>query len=254
MLFDVAREASTREEFGCKRVDRKELPDDRYYVLFAAKIVTKTFGDVAPGNFRDRAGAALQNSKALFLQGIVAELTAQKACDFTELGNVANPYYTFQPELIFSYLKDGWNLSAALSEEINTQNSVTHYTTGNLLHADFTATKTIGKWTFGPVAYYVGQVTNDSCPIACAALGGSTLAHVQNYSILGVGGLVGYDFGPASLSVWATREVSAKASNAAAAALGADVSLTTQGTTVNATLSYRIWAPDEPAKPAMYRK
>jgi hypothetical protein len=170
------------------------------------------------------------------------------------LGNVANPYYTFQPELIFSYLKDGWNLSAALSEEINTQNSVTHYTTGNLLHADFTATKTIGKWTFGPVAYYVGQVTNDSCPIACAALGGSTLAHVQNYSILGVGGLVGYDFGPASLSVWATREVSAKASNAAAAALGADVSLTTQGTTVNATLSYRIWAPDEPAKPAMYRK
>ena len=85
MLFDVAREASTREEFGCKRVDRKELPDDRYYVLFAAKIVTKTFSDVAPGNFRDRAGAALQNSKALFLQGIVAELNAQKACDFTEL-------------------------------------------------------------------------------------------------------------------------------------------------------------------------
>ena len=79
------------------------------------------------------------------------------------LGNVANPYYTFQPELILSYLKDGWNLSVAMYDEINTENQVTHYTTGNIFHADFTATKTIGKWTFGPVAYYVGQVSNDSC-------------------------------------------------------------------------------------------
>src|ERR1700735_4245477 len=30
------------------------------------------------------------------------------------LGCEANPYYTFQPELILSYLKDGWNLSAAM--------------------------------------------------------------------------------------------------------------------------------------------
>src|SRR5260221_8414762 len=85
MLFDVAREASPREEFRCKRVDRKEPPDDRYYVLFAAKIVAKAFGDVAPGNFRDGPGAALQNSVALFLQGIVAKLDAEKARDFTEL-------------------------------------------------------------------------------------------------------------------------------------------------------------------------
>ena len=30
------------------------------------------------------------------------------------LGCEANPYYTFQPELILSYLKDGWNLTAAM--------------------------------------------------------------------------------------------------------------------------------------------
>ena len=35
------------------------------------------------------------------------------------------------------------------------------YTTGDIFHADFTATKTFGKWTLGPVAYYVGQVSND---------------------------------------------------------------------------------------------
>jgi hypothetical protein len=48
--------------------------------------------------------------------------------------------------------------------------------------------------------------------------------------------------------------VSAKASNVAAAAAGADPSTVTQGTTVFATLSYRLWAPDEPVKPAMYHK
>ena len=53
--------------------------------------------------------------------------------------------------------------------EFNTANTVTHYTSGDIFHADFTATKTIGKWTIGPVAYYVGQVTDDKCPTSCIA-------------------------------------------------------------------------------------
>jgi hypothetical protein len=36
----------------------------------------------------------------------------------TGFNNVGNPYWTFQPELILSYLGGGWNLSAALYEEI----------------------------------------------------------------------------------------------------------------------------------------
>jgi hypothetical protein len=172
-----------------------------------------------------------------------------------KLGNVGAPYYTFQPEAILSYIKDGWNLTAAVYDEINTANSVTHYTSGDILHADFTATKTFGKWTFGPVAYYYGQVTNDSCPVSCIATGESTLLHSGRFNVWAVGGLVGYDFGPAAFSVWATQEVSAKASNAAAVASGAaDPSTVTQGTTVFATLSYRLWGPDEPTKPAMYHK
>jgi hypothetical protein len=174
-----------------------------------------------------------------------------------KLGNVGAPYYTFQPEAILSYLGNGYNLTAAVYEEFNTQNQVTHYTSGNILHADFTATKTFGKWTIGPVAYYQGQVSNDSCPISCVAVYGAnqTLANAQRTDIWAVGALLGYDFGPAAVSIWATQEVSAKASNAAAfAASGADPSTVSQGTTVFATLSYRIWAPDEPVKPAMYHK
>ncbi|MDR3489168.1 MAG: transporter [Bradyrhizobium sp.] len=172
-----------------------------------------------------------------------------------KLGCEANPYTTFQPELILSYLANGWNLTAALYEEFNTANRATNYTTGDIFHTDFTFTKTIGKWTIGPVAYYVAQVSDDSCPASCTALGGSTLVHSNRFSEWAVGGLVGYDFGPASLSVWATQEIGARASNAAAvAAGGADPSVVAEGATVFATLSYRLWAPEAPVQPAMYHK
>jgi hypothetical protein len=180
----------------------------------------------------------------------------------TGTGNWGNAYWTFQPEAIISYLANGWNLSAAVYGEFNTASTVTGYTGGDILHADFTATKTIGKWTIGPVAYYVGQVSNDSCSsITCQTtygVGPASVAALTNnrYNVWAVGGLVAYDFGPAALSVWATQEVSAKASNAAAAALGADGSTVSQGMTVFATLSYRLWGPEEaqPVKTSMYHK
>jgi hypothetical protein len=198
----------------------------------------------------------LWNSGFAFKTGLGIYVPDGTKTGVNGLGNVGAPYYTFQPEAILSYLKDGWNLTAAVYDEINTANSVTHYTSGDILHADFTATKTIGKWTIGPVAYYYGQITDDSCPTSCIATSSSTLAHSNRFDVWAVGGLVGYDFGPASLSVWATQEVSAKASNVAAAAIagGADPSTVTQGATVFATLSYRLWAPDEPTKPAMFHK
>ncbi len=173
------------------------------------------------------------------------------------LGNVGNPRWTFQPELILSYIKDGWNLSVALYEEFNTQNTKDHYTNGDVFHADFTATHAFGKWTIGPVAYYVAQVTNDTCSdIVCTTahpLG--TLTNAQRFQVWAVGGLVGYDFGPANVSVWATQDISAKASNAAAIpAIGQDFSLISRGTTVFATLGFRLWAPEEPVKPALFHK
>jgi len=173
----------------------------------------------------------------------------------TGVGNQGSPWWTFQPELILSYLKDGWNLSVALYDEINTANTVDNYTTGNIFHADFTVTKTIGKWTIGPVAYYVGQVTNDKCPVGiCTAFNPTgTLGNAQRFNLWAVGGLVEYNFGPASFSVWATEEVSGNAKNAAVP-VAADASLITQGMTVFATLSYRLWAPEEPPKPTLYHK
>ena len=188
-------------------------------------------------------------------------------------GNFGNKYWTFQPELILSYLKDGWNLSAAIYAELNTANQIDHYTQGDIFHVDFTATKTIGKWTFGPVGYYVAQVSDDKCTDAvCIAshplglltgTGNALLGNTQRYQLFAVGGLIEYNFGPATVSLWATQEVFAKASGAGiipAGTLGPtqptalDLSNTTKGMTVFATLSYRLWAPEEPAKAPMIHK
>jgi len=158
-------------------------------------------------------------------------------------GNVGSPYWTFQPEVIVSYLADGWNLSAAIYGEFNTASSVTGYTTGDILHADFTATKAVGKWTFGPVAYYQGQISSDKS----SAFYGNAILNANKYDIWAVGGLIGYDFGVANVSLWATQEVSAKASGSTIGG-PVDQSAIPQGFTVFGTLSYRLWAPDEPAQ------
>jgi hypothetical protein len=171
------------------------------------------------------------------------------------LGNVGNPWWTFQPELIISYLANGWNLSAAIYAEFNTADRFNQYTNGDIFHVDFTFTKTIGKWTFGPVGYYVAQVSDDKCPISCQIAGNSTLAHAQRFDVFALGGLVEYNFGPASLSLWATQDIIATAKNSAAlVTLGEDPSLISRGLTVYATISYRIWAPEEPAKAPMIHK
>ena len=158
------------------------------------------------------------------------------------LGSVGSPWWTFQPELFLSYLKNGWNLTAYLSEEFNTKNTITGYTSGDVFHAEFTATKTIGKWTFGPVGYYVGQVSDDT---SSAFYKGAI--NTDRYNIWAAGALVGYDFGPAALNVWAVDEFSASASGGSPSFGSADGATAVKGYKVFANLSFRIWAPDEPA-------
>jgi hypothetical protein len=190
------------------------------------------------------------------IQGATAQ-TAFGVCPNFAVGcngfaNFGNKYWTFQPELILSYLGQGWNLSGAFYAEINTANQPDDYTQGTVFHADFTATYTLGKWTFGPVGYYVAQVSDDKCSsVTCLLIHPQgILGNTQRFQLAAVGGLVEYNFGPASLSFWATQEVYAKASGALPAPLFDDLSFTTRGSTLFGTLSYRIWAPEEPAKAA----
>jgi hypothetical protein len=175
----------------------------------------------------------------------------------TGTGNVGAPYWTFQPELALSWLSGGWNLTAFIYDEINTANTRTNYTTGDIFHVDWTATYTIGKWTLGPVGYFYAQVSDDKCPIGvCTAfhpLG--TLTNTSRFQVVGIGGLLEYNFGPATASVWVTQDVYAKASNSAAVAAGLpDGSLISRGLTVFGTLSYALWNPPAPPAAPMFHK
>lgn len=155
------------------------------------------------------------------------------------LSNVGNPWWTFQPEFLVSYLKDGWNFTANVYADFNTSNTITGYRGGDLLDAEFTAAKTIDKWTIGAVGYYAGQVSDDSSSAFY-----HNAINVNRYNIWAAGGLVGYNFGPVALNVWALKELSSTAQGPTPI-----TGTIPNGYTVYASISYRLWAPDQPAAP-----
>jgi hypothetical protein len=161
----------------------------------------------------------------------------------TGLSGVGDPFYTLQPEFIVSYLKDGWNLTANLFQEFHTKNPITDYTTGDIFHGEFTATKTIGKWTVGPVGYVVAQVSNDTSSAYY-----DYAINANRYTRVAAGGLVGYNFGAVQMNFWLTDEFYSTASGKTPVA-GVDLASVPRGWTGFVSMSYRLWAPDEPAPP-----
>jgi hypothetical protein len=169
--------------------------------------------------------------------------------DGTKNPGSANPdYWTLAPGAAISWLSPNWNVSLNMVYQIYTASAGTGsalggtpfgvgYTNGNQFAGDWHVLYKIGKWEFGPVGYFVWQTTADTaggggCAVlaANAVLGGSGCAY-QNF--VGLGGLVGYDFGPVDLQVWATDTVWSQ--NTAEA-----------GWTVWTRFGFRLWAPEAP--------
>jgi hypothetical protein len=182
------------------------------------------------------------------------------------LNNVGFPLWTIQPEFALSWEPDTWNFTAYTYWEIATENSVTHYQSAPLFHADFTATKTWGKWTVGPVADFFTQVGHDtSSPFyANTTLNGTCIGPVgfeclgaQNITRWAVGGLLQYNFGPVTLQFWATDIVYSHASGSSLILPGVDPSLGSTGPTYWFQASYALWTPPEaapaPKSPLIYK-
>ena len=151
-----------------------------------------------------------------------------------------NPdYWTFAPGLAVSYLDANWLLSANFRYDINSASQGTTmspflpagaangYVSGNLLFGELTALYKLGKWSFGPVGYFVAQTTADHpgggipcTPVICG-----------NQSQIDVGFLIGYDFGPVAVQVWADNTVEC------ANCIGT-------GWDVWGRVSFRLWAPE----------
>jgi hypothetical protein len=153
-----------------------------------------------------------------------------------------NPnYWTVAPGFAVSYLDANWLLSANFRYDINSANQGTTlspfipaaandgFISGNLLFGDFTALYKVGKWSFGPVGYFVEQTTADKPGggIACTP----TICGFQ--SQVDVGALLGYDFGPVAFQTWFDRAV--QCSNC----IG-------NGWDVWERISFKVWGPDAP--------
>ena len=183
--------------------------------------------------------------------------------------NVGSAYYTIQPDFVVSYLAGGWNLTAYSYLEINTKNSRSGYTTGNMLHVDLTATRQLGKWTLGPVAYYVEQVTADTSSAtfdsALSALvavpGGIQGFNAGKFATFAVGAFASYDFGFMNLAIYATNDVYARAYGGNSGTTLIDRvpftnETTTKGWNIFGRLIYPLWVAQPPAPPSgsMMRK
>ncbi len=162
------------------------------------------------------------------------------------LGSVGNPWWTFQPAVLVSYLKDGWNLTLNVSDEIATKNTITQYQTGEILHVDVTATKTFGNWTLGPVAYYAGQITNDRSSAFY-----NNAININRFNQWAVGGLLGYNFGPVKIDFWILNEVAANAYGGSTPARpGVDTALITKGFTSFVALTVPFGSTPTTTSPA----
>jgi hypothetical protein len=170
--------------------------------------------------------------------------------------NSGADYFTVQPHLVFSYVKGGWNLTSYLYYEHNTTNKRSGYTSGDIIHVDLTATKRFDKWTVGPVAYYVSEVTSDrpgarldqALTTAIPVPGGFHGFNAGKFEGLAVGGLIGYDFEAAALSIIATNEFFARASPGYSGTpyiqeVPFGNGVTPRGWTISGRLTHRIWAP-----------
>jgi hypothetical protein len=186
------------------------------------------------------------------------------------LNNTGLPFWTIQPEFVLSWEGDAWNLTAYTFWEIDTQNQVTGYQNAPIFHADFTATKTFGKWTVGPVADFFTQVGHDTSSsfyanglvnsagqlITCTAPIGFQCLGAQNFTQWAIGGLIQYNFGPVTAQLWATDIVYSK-KDGATLVNGVDPTVTNTGYTVWFQISYALWTPpaeEAPAKrPLIYK-
>ncbi|WP_439295111.1 SphA family protein [Lonepinella sp. BR2882] len=111
--------------------------------------------------------------------------------------NLANRYYTVQPNIALTYFKDSWAFTVNNIFDFNTKNKKTDYRSGNTYYLDLTATKRIDKWTVGAIANWTKQFTDDKksgVVVQGVHSEGSRVEHVM------LGPIVGYDFGSFSVN------------------------------------------------------
>lgn len=100
----------------------------------------------------------------------------------------ATGFWSLEPSIGVSWLRDGWNVSGSFAYNHNFKNDRTNYLSGDIIDGDYTLTKTLGKWTVGIGGYSQFQLSNDT-------VNGVTLAD-RKAAKVAAGPIIGYGFGP----------------------------------------------------------
>jgi hypothetical protein len=137
-----------------------------------------------------------------------------------DLANTGLNHWAVMPRLAATYFnpKTGWEVSGAAIYSVNSENTATDYTTGNILNLDSAITKNFGPLGLGAVAYAMIQTTPDSGS-------GARLGAFES-EVYGAGPIVTYTLGGLTLLAKWYAEFGAKN--------------TFEGNTVDAAASFKF--------------
>ncbi|ELY3880516.1 SphA family protein [Pseudomonas aeruginosa] len=108
--------------------------------------------------------------------------------------NYANDYWTLEPNVAISYLKDGWNFTVNNVFDFNRTNRSTDYQSGTAYYMDVTAAKTLDRWTVGLIGNYSRQIADDRQY-------GQVVGNGNRFEHVLLGPMIGYDLGDANLKL-----------------------------------------------------
>jgi len=114
--------------------------------------------------------------------------------DKNRLANVGRNYWTFEPLVAVTFLPGaGFDISAKLMYDINTENNDIDYKSGQEFHADFAVGKKMGDLTAGMAGYYYKQITDDE-------VNGNEVSDFRG-QVLALGPALKYDYKNMSFSL-----------------------------------------------------
>ena len=115
--------------------------------------------------------------------------------------SIANHYWTFEPNIAYSYLGGGWDFTVNNTFDFNTKNTITNYQTGDIYYLDYTITRSLGPVGFGVVGNYIQQFTPDKQNGIKVADVGGTGGYGHEYMHASVGPLFSYNIGKSTITL-----------------------------------------------------
>jgi hypothetical protein len=137
--------------------------------------------------------------------GFYAPISSYKKTDKIKIGA---DFWTLEPGIGVTYLKDDWHLSLHAVYNTNSENASTKYRSGDQVFLNGTLTrKVFDDWSVGPVAYYQQQITSDTNNGMAYGPKKPTFGSQKEFA---VGALVGHQFGPVNATLFYTNDVVAE--------------------------------------------